>query len=496
MRAKDQDATNRYGKGLEDEHSSPSLRPHVTSRGTKYWKSGTIPLIGPDILGEIISEVADIAVVLGEDGIVLSVLSNASYEPAAKLAEVEGRDFVEFLTIESVPKFRNRLAEFLSGKSVKAVELNHADTSQRWEYPVRYSFHKIGPDGAILLLGTDLRPVAEMQQQLVKAQLALERDFEAQREFDTRFRVLMQSTTQPHVFVSTATGQITEANPAAATAFDATHDSLIGKNLSDFITIVGANDPIEALCVRALDGNHAVAAQLKQSERAAHVDPTLFRAAGERVLLCRIDVGTDVAEKNDGIASNLRELHDLGPDGMVFVQADGNVLSSNDGFLDLIGLAHGIDVRGRNIADFLMRGTVDLKVMTENADRFGRMRLYATQVASDYGSPRAVEIAVTRLAAGPVDVFALVIRDANGSQTERESAAPSDDNVQSVVELVGSASLKEIVAESTNVIERMCIETAIELTMNNRVAAAEMLGLSRQSLYVKLRKLDLLARDD
>ena len=41
-------------------------------------------------------------------------------------------------------------------------------------------------------------------------------------------------------------------------------------------------------------------------------------------------------------------------------------------------------------------------------------------------------------------------------------------------------------------IEKMCIETAVELTRNNRVAAAEMLGLSRQSLYVKLRKYDIL----
>ena len=58
----------------------------------------------------------------------------------------------------------------------------------------------------------------------------------------------------------------------------------------------------------------------------------------------------------------------------------------------------------------------------------------------------------------------------------------------SVVNLVGSAPLKEIVSQTTDVIERMCIETAIELTGNNRAAAAEMLGLSRQSLYVKLNK--------
>ena len=103
---------------------------------------------------------------------------------------------------------------------------------------------------------------------------------------------------------------------------------------------------------------------------------------------------------------------------------------------------------------------------------------------------------MTQLTAGTSDIFALVIRDSNGANSDRTGSVPANNDVQSVVELVGSASLKEIVAESTNVIERMCIETAIELTMNNRVAAAEMLGLSRQSLYVKLRKLDLLARDD
>ena len=62
---------------------------------------------------------------------------------------------------------------------------------------------------------------------------------------------------------------------------------------------------------------------------------------------------------------------------------------------------------------------------------------------------------------------------------------------QNVVELVGSAKLKDIVAETNDVVEKLCIETAIELTRNNRAAAAEMLGLSRQSLYVKLRKYGL-----
>ena len=51
--------------------------------------------------------------------------------------------------------------------------------------------------------------------------------------------------------------------------------------------------------------------------------------------------------------------------------------------------------------------------------------------------------------------------------------------------------MKDIVGETTDLIEQLCIEAALELTRNNRAAAAEMLGLSRQSLYVKLRRYGL-----
>ncbi|NDF03927.1 MAG: transcriptional regulator PpsR, partial [Betaproteobacteria bacterium] len=40
-------------------------------------------------------------------------------------------------------------------------------------------------------------------------------------------------------------------------------------------------------------------------------------------------------------------------------------------------------------------------------------------------------------------------------------------------------------------IERLCIETALKMTRNNRASAADMLGVSRQSLYVKLRRFGL-----
>ena len=38
---------------------------------------------------------------------------------------------------------------------------------------------------------------------------------------------------------------------------------------------------------------------------------------------------------------------------------------------------------------------------------------------------------------------------------------------------------------------RDSIEAALEITNNNRAAAADLLGLSRQSLYVKLSKFEI-----
>ena len=75
-------------------------------------------------------------------------------------------------------------------------------------------------------------------------------------------------------------------------------------------------------------------------------------------------------------------------------------------------------------------------------------------------------------------------------RTQRRAASCRDRSEQ-LTELIGRVPLKDIVRETTDVIERLCIEAALELTGDNRASAAEMLGLSRQSLYVKLRRYGL-----
>ena len=69
-----------------------------------------------------------------------------------------------------------------------------------------------------------------------------------------------------------------------------------------------------------------------------------------------------------------------------------------------------------------------------------------------------------------------------------EVIAASTEGVGKLKGLVGHTPLRDVVRQTTDIVERMCIEAALELTGDNRASAAEMLGVSRQSLYMKLRR--------
>ncbi len=146
----------------------------------------SMPLIDPELLSEIVATAGDICLVVSADGHVTSVLANPHHASFGRLSHWVGRMVADIMTGESHEKFQRRLEELQApGARSVSVELNHVDEGIS-EFPIRYTMHCIGPDRAILMLGRELRPIAEMQQQLVMAQMVLERDYENQREMDTR----------------------------------------------------------------------------------------------------------------------------------------------------------------------------------------------------------------------------------------------------------------------------------------------------------------------
>ncbi len=458
-----------------------------------------MPLIDPELLSEIISTAADICLMVSADSRVTGVLVNPHHPSFGLLDHWIGRAAADIMTGESHHKFTRRMTEMAKPnvRSV-AVELNHLDEME-WEFPIRYTMHCIGKDRSILMLGRDLRPIAEMQQQLVMAQIVLERDYETQREMDTRYRVLMEATRDAVVLVAMNNGRISDLNAAAAVMLGGSRQELVGAAIAQEFEGRRRGEFLESLSnIASADAVSPVELVARRSQRKLRVIPKLFRAAGERLMLCRIESTDQSARHHNETSENLERLFQEGVDAMVFLDDDGIITATNDAFLKLTDSTHLANVRGRSLADFLARGTVDLRVLLDNAKRSRQLRMYATKVLNEFNGQNAVEISATYLNDRPRPGYGLVIRDASRTEMLRRPGltAGGDDGMRSVMQLVGSSTLKDIVAETTDVVEKMCIQTAVDLTRNNRVAAAEMLGLSRQSLYVKLRKFGLLSKDD
>ncbi|WP_300038335.1 transcriptional regulator PpsR [uncultured Roseobacter sp.] len=474
----------------------------MTTGENTFWSSGAVPLIEPEFLSSIIGAASDIALVVSAEGIILSVVLNSHIDSFGNLKHWEGRPVTKFLTVESVPKFEKAHSAYLDGEvPAKPLELNHSDNAV-WQYPVRYTFHRFGQEDAALLLGRDLRPIAETQQQLVQAQIALEQGYEARREFDARYRVLMSNSSQAVAFVSVLTGRIEDANEAAAGLLGLSAEALQGSAFAQHFADRSSVELTESLMNATLaEEGGQVTLRATRTGQQVVLQPVVFRAAGQRVLLCRMSSDPGAGKPAEAGAGQMLSLFRSGVDAMLFMSPKGVVLSVNESFLDLAGAPHLSDVVGRSFADFLARGQIDLGVLTDQPQRSGQMRFYTTRLINDLGTRVAVEISATRLDDGDAPAIGCIIRDVSRSEATRGGgnvAGPGQmpaEPARKVMDLVGSASLKDIVAETTDVVEKMCIETAVELTNNNRVAAAEMLGLSRQSLYVKLRKYGLLAKN-
>ena len=472
----------------------------MQTRDSKLWDLGSIPMIQPEFLGNILATASDIALVVSETEIVHSILVNEAEQNFGNLSHWQGKPIWDFLSVDSVPKLRNALDLIKSGATIMhSIEINHQDQA-KWQFPVRYSVHRLGDDGHVLLLGRDLRAVSEIQQQLVDAQLTIERSYEQRREQDVHYKMLFATGVDPVFFISASDGRIEDANPSAHALFGLADGDLKSRNFADLVHYSGTpQEFIESLSTAAvsktpMDVDLSGGAKTAQ----AMIQPFIYRASGRRIILCRLTLSQKVQSAENALMSGLMSLYSHGADAIVFTNADGVIQYANESFLELINVPDFSIIRGRSLVDYLARGQIDLAVMLENVRRSGQMRVYSTKLKNDFGRRIGVEVSISRPDGVDHGYVAFVIRDAVRADTMRNQPDMPNE-VQGgakVSELVGSATLKEIVSETTDIIEKICIETAIELTSNNRAAAAEMLGLSRQSLYVKLRKLGLISGND
>ncbi|WP_293573281.1 transcriptional regulator PpsR [Phaeobacter sp.] len=469
----------------------------MTQRGAEFWTSGAVPIIGPEVLISIVGSASDVALVVTPEDRVASVMVNPNANGMSVFERWYGQGFLETLTVESIPKFQERAALLRAGGESRApLELNHA-LADGEDVPIQYSVFRMANDRSLLLLGRDLRPIAALQQQLIESQRVLERDYELQREAETKLRVLMESSEQAIVFASLTTGRVINANQLASDLLGVKRDALIDSQLTSHFAGM-KNSITERLLQASSDGlERPVDLVIKRNDMMVSAAPIIFRSSGERMLFCRLNLPDKLRVQRSGLSDLLNGMFQNAANGIVFINGSGTIKTANEAFLNLCEAPDLARVSGRSLADYLERGSLDVRLMVENAARSRKLPLFSTRLLTDHQHTVPVEVSVTTVEFGGSEMYAVTMRDlARDSSVAQAATSVREQNARNVSELVGSASLKEILAETIDEVEKMCIRTAVDMTGNNRVAAAEMLGLSRQSLYVKLRKYGLVNRDD
>lgn len=445
-----------------------------------------------DVLSAVLRRATDLTLALRRDGTIQAAILNPQSDIASNLNHWIGHHINSVLTIES----QEKLARVLEETSVLSqsgtldtppMELNHRD-STGLSLSLRYSFVKVSSDDTLLLLGQDLASVAESQQALVRAQQRLETEMRDQREKDALFSVLKNRSQNAVVFVNSATLRITDATLPAQRLLTNLGEAVNGKSMRSF----AANEAEEERLATFLNSPNMEQNRIDvvlASGSTATITAEKVRTARDFVTVCHLNSDADTSSVSDVWAEMAR----TSPDALVLLASDGVMKTANPAFLDLCEKRSIADVTGASIIGHLGRGQVDWSVISDMTSEHNLLRHYQTTMRTDHGAKIPVSASAATLQINGDLMLALAFRD-TPPEFSAEDAALRD--AESVAELVGKASLKDIVSQTTEVIEKICIETAIKMTKNNRFAAAEMLNLSRQSLYVKLRKYGLIDKTD
>jgi transcriptional regulator PpsR len=450
--------------------------------------------IDTDAAAELLAATADITLVIDHDGVIRDVAAGSPDLAAEIDGKWVGQSWLSTVTVESRPKIESLLHDAAEGHPTRWRQVNHV-TDRKVDLPVVYSAVKVGKKGRIVAVGRDLRAISVLQQRLVDAQQSVDREYARMRNAETRNRLLFQLASEAVLILDAATLRVLEANPAATQLLGLNARKLAGRQFPEGLD----EDTTEAVAtmlanVRASGRNGEVRARLADGSRELLVSASVFREERATLLLVRatpLDADR-FAEVVPGATARYVDFVAAAPDGFVVTDAEGKVLAANPAFLDFVQLPGEEQVRGESLETWLGRPGVDLSVLLAQLREHGSVRLFATTLRGANGTTSEVELSGAALPDSEPPCFGFTVRDV-GSRlgAAHRTAPPLSRSVEQLTELVGRVPLKGIVRETSDIIERLCIEAALELTQDNRASAAEMLGLSRQSLYVKLRRYGL-----
>lgn len=442
----------------------------------------------------VVTAVADIVLVV-DDSAVIRDIAVSSEDLAAALDSCRGwvgKPWRDLVTMESRPKLEALLADAGKSAAPRWRHLNHM-SAHGIDAPVAYAALRLAAPPRILAMGRDLRGISNLQQRLVDAQQAMDQDYVRLQQLDLRYRLLFQSSPEVIFILDIATGLVIEANSAALSLLEESTRRMTGRPFAELFTEDSAEGVQLLLAtLRASGRAEDVPARFARGAAVCTLSAVAFRQDTQSLGFVRLTRASSppAPPVTPDHHAKLVMLIEHAPDAVVMTRSDSTVLYANAAFLDLAQLSHREQAEGAPLDRWLGQQGLDVGVLAANLKQRGSLRLFATTFRGEHGFRTDVEVSGVAVTHHSQPAFGYIIRNVGRRLAAGQSGGPKalQRSPEQITELIGRVPLRDLVRETTDVIERLCIEAALELTGNNRASAAELLGLSRQSLYVKLRR--------
>ena len=447
-----------------------------------------------DAFARLVRAAFDIAFVLDKDGVIEDVSVRKAELLASGCLTWVGRSWVDTVTSESRVKVQEMLAAPDDSEDLRWRQVNHA-MDKGADLPVQYAALRLG-NGRFLALGRDMEAIAVLQRRLIETQQSIERDYLRLRHIETKYRILFETGSEAVLLVDGLSFRVLDANSSAQVFVKDSNKKLVGRDITDCFE-PAYRDEIQSLLrmAHATGRVEMCRARFVSAKGDCTVSASVFRQESGPHFLVRLLPHGMVARPTSAADQELlfSEAMEHSPDGFVLTDRAGVIKSANAEMMTMLGATALSQLHGQPLENWLVRGGVDWGVLLTNLRAQTVVKDFSTELRVLAGSTIAVEISALTLNTDQA-YYAFYIRDVERARTKETPVVGSMVNsVAELSKLVGRMPMRDIVGETVDMIEKMCIQSALELTRNNRASAAEMLGLSRQSLYVKLRRFEMVS---
>jgi transcriptional regulator PpsR len=461
-------------------------------------EAGPLADLDPQLAADLVANTGDLAAIVDRTGVVRAVVATDAELREAGIEQWVGQHWAQTVTLETRGKVEALLRDAGSKTSGRRRQVNHIMPGGN-DLPVSYTVMRVGKDGSFVAAGRDMRTISALQQRLVEAQQAMERDYWRLRHVETRYRLLFQLAVETILVVDSTSMRVMDANAAAGRLFGEPPEKLNGRTFPFGIASEDVRLVTDAISnARAVGKSGDVRARLARSNDAFGVSVSTFRQDSSTLLLIRFTpLENDRTVGDGGERGRIAALLEQSPDAFAITDIRGSITYANRAFLDLVQVVSDEQVRGEDIGNWIGRPGADFDVFHTMLKRNGAVRLALTSARGVHGLATEVEVSAAWLPDSDDPAIGFMLRDVGRRlATSPQGARDLTHAVEQLTSLVGRVSLRDLVRDTTDLVERHFIEAALELTDDNRTMAAEVLGVSRQSLYVKLRRHKLLDGPD